>query len=111
MRNLQQAANLAPQEAWIQANLAWALGKSGNWQQAETAVAKALELDANCTFALGLQAWIAVTQQQWKPAIRAATQAIFKSKQTPSKNSQELHRWIYPYLIIETYIQCHLIYF
>jgi len=31
---------------------------------------------------LGLQAWIAVNQQQWKPAIRAARQAITKSKQT-----------------------------
>jgi len=100
LRQLQQAANLAPQETWIQANLAWALGKSGNWQQAEIAVAKALQIDSNCTYALGLQAWIAVNQQQWKPAIRAATQAIFKSKQAQSRNSQELKQWVYPYLIV-----------
>ncbi len=100
LKNLQKAANLLPQEVWIQANLAWALGKSGNWQQAEMVVNKALQLDANCMFALGLQAWIAVNQQQWKPAIRAATQAIFKSKQSHSKNSQELQIWVYPYLIV-----------
>lgn len=100
VKQLQQAANLAPQEAWIQANLAWALGKSGNWQQAETAVAKALQLDPNSTFALGLQAWIAVNQQQWKPAIRAARQAITKSKQTNSTSSQELQRWVYPCLTV-----------
>ncbi len=100
VRQLQQAANLSPQEAWIQANLAWALGKSGNWQQAEMAVNMALQLDSNATFALGLQAWIAVNQQQWKPAIRAARQAITKSKQTNVNNSQQLQRWIYPCLTI-----------
>lgn len=100
VRQLQQAANLAPQEAWVQANLAWSLGKTGNWQQAETAVAKALQLDPNSTFALGLQAWIAVNQQQWKPAIRAARQAITKSKQTDSNYSQELQRWVYPCLTV-----------
>ncbi|MBC1241623.1 serine/threonine-protein kinase [Nostoc sp. 2RC] len=100
LKNLQQAAQLAPHEVWIQANLAWALGKSDNWQQAEMTVNKALQLDANCTFALGLQAWIAVNQEQWKSGIRAATQAIFKSKQSSSRNSQELQYWIYPYLIV-----------
>ena len=98
--NLQQAVNLTPDEAWIQTNLAWALGKSGNWQQAEITLKKTLQLDANCTFALGLQAWIAVNQQQWKSGIRAATQSIFKSKQSSSRNSQELQRWVYPYLIV-----------
>ncbi|MDJ0676567.1 MAG: protein kinase [Calothrix sp. MO_167.B42] len=100
LTNLQKAANLASQEVWIQANLAWTLGKSGNWQQAEITVNQALKLDANCTFALGLQAWIAVNQQKWKLGIRAATQAVFKSKQSSSRNSQELQRWVYPYLII-----------
>ncbi|MEC4815445.1 MAG: tetratricopeptide repeat protein, partial [Scytonema sp. PMC 1069.18] len=99
LKNLQKAANLAPQEVWIQANLAWALGKLGHWVEAEVAVNKALQLDANCTFALGLQAWIAVSQKQWKFGIRAATQAIFKSKQSSSRNSQEIQRWVYPYLI------------
>jgi serine/threonine protein kinase len=100
VKQLQQAANLAPQEIWIQANLAWAWGKLGNWQQAEYAVSKALEIDSNCTFALGLQAWIYVNQRQWKRAITAATQAIFKSKQARSRESQELQQWVYPYLII-----------
>ncbi|EKE96701.1 kinase domain protein [Tolypothrix sp. PCC 7601] len=100
VKNLQQAAQLAPHEVWIQANLAWALGKSGNWQQAEITINKALQLDANCTFALGLQAWIAVNQAQWQLGIRAATQAIFKSKQSSSRNSQELQQWVYPYLIL-----------
>lgn len=99
VKYLQQAANLSSQEVWIQANLAWALGKSGNWQQAEIAVNKALSVDGNCTFALGLQAWIYIKQQQWKPAIRAATQAVFKLKQTPLINSKESQLWVYPYLI------------
>ncbi|BAY80451.1 serine/threonine protein kinase (plasmid) [Nostoc linckia NIES-25] len=98
--NLQKAANLAPHEVWIQANLAWAFGKSGNWVEAEKTVIEALKLNNNCTFALGLQAWIAVNQQQWKPAIRAATQAVFKLKTTPSNESRTLQRWIYPYLIV-----------
>ena len=100
LKNLQKAVNLSPQEIWILGNLAWALGKTGNWQQAELTVKKLLQLDANCTFALGLQAWISVNQQQWKLGISAATQAIFKSKQSDSRNSQELQRWVYPYLII-----------
>lgn len=99
MKNLQQAGKLAPQETWIQANLAWALGKCGNWEAAKIAVTQALKLDSNCTFALGLQAWIAVNQEEWKLAIRAATQAIFKSKENSSRNSQILQQWVYPYLI------------
>lgn len=97
---LQQAGNLSPNQSWIHANLAWALGKSGNWQQAETAVVRALQLDGNSTFALGLQAWIAVNQQQWKPAIRAARLAITQSKQANLNNSQELQRWVYPFLTV-----------
>ena len=38
-------------------------------------------------------------QQQYKPAIRAATQAIAKSKQNPSSDSTQLQYWVYPYLI------------
>lgn len=37
-KQLQQAVNLSPGESWMQANLAWAFGKLGKWQQAETAV-------------------------------------------------------------------------
>ncbi len=99
VKQLQQAANLCPQAAWIQANLAWALGKTGNWQQADNAATKSLQIDSNCTFTLGIQAWIAANQKQWKMAIRAATPAIFKSKQTPSANSQKLQLWVYPLLI------------
>ena len=98
-KQLQQAANLSPQAAWIQANLAWALGKTGNWQQAENAATKSLQIDRNCTFSLGIQAWIAANQKQWKTVIRAATPAIFKSKQTPSANSQTQQQWLYPLLI------------
>jgi eukaryotic-like serine/threonine-protein kinase len=100
VNQLQQAANLSPNEAWMQANLAWAFGKLGKWQQAETAVSKALQLDNNSAFALGLQAWIAVNQQQWKPAIRAARLAITKSKQTHTHQCQELQNWVYPCLTI-----------
>ena len=99
VKYLQQAAKFSPQEAWIQANFAWALGKTGNWQQAEIAATKAIKIDSNSIFALGIQAWIAVNQQQWKSAIRAATPAIFKSKQTPDPNSQKLQQWLYPCLI------------
>jgi serine/threonine protein kinase len=99
VKQLQQAAQLAPQQAWIQANLAWALGKTGSWQQAEMAATKALQLDGNCIFTLGVQAWIAAHQTQWKTAIRAATPVIFKSKQTPSADSQKLQQWVYPLLI------------
>lgn len=99
LQQLQQAAQLAPQFAWIQANLAWALGKNGNWPQAESAITNALNIDSNCTFSLGIQAWIAFNQQQYKPAIRAATQAIAKSKQNPSSDSTQLQYWVYPYLI------------
>jgi serine/threonine protein kinase len=99
VKQLQQAANLSPQAAWIQANLAWALGKTGNWQQAEIAAAKSLQINNNCTFTLGIQAWIAANQKHWKTAIRAATPAIFKSKQNPSANSQTLQQWVYPLLI------------
>lgn len=99
VKQLQKAANLSLQEAWIHANLAWSLGKTGNWQQAEITIAKSLKIDSNCTFALGLQAWIAANQKHWKVAIRAATPAIFKSKQTSSANSQKLQLWVYPLLI------------
>ncbi|CAD5989249.1 Serine/threonine-protein kinase PrkC [Planktothrix tepida] len=98
LRYLQTAANLSPYEAWIQANLAWALGKSNHWQQAETSINQAIQLDSESAFTLGLQAWISVNQQQWKPAIRYGRQAIFKSKQ--SNQSQQLQRWVYPCLIV-----------
>jgi eukaryotic-like serine/threonine-protein kinase len=98
LKHLQSAANFSPAEAWIQANLAWALGKCGKWQQAEIAANRAVELDDRCLFAKGLQAWIAVNQLQWKGAIRYGRSAIFQSKQ--SSNEQQLHNWVYPCLVI-----------
>lgn len=56
VKQLQQAINLSPDQSWMQANLAWAFGKLAKWQEAETAVSKALQIDCNSTFALGLQA-------------------------------------------------------
>ena len=99
-QNLEQAARLSPQEAWIQANLAWALGKSGNWQQAETTVTKALQLDSNCTFTLGLRAWIAAHRQQWQPVVGAATKAILNAQQSPCTQTVGIQGWVYPYLIV-----------
>lgn len=99
VKHLQQAANLAPQEAWIQTNLAWALAKTGNWQTADFTIAQSLQLQQS-SFALGLQSWIAVSQQNYRPAIRSARQAIFKAKQTPTQSTQELLGWVYPCLAI-----------
>ena len=100
VKQLQQAAKLSPREVWIQANLAWALGKTGNWQQAEVAVSHALIVDNNCTFALGLKAWIAANQQQWKTVRMNATPAIFKSKQNSLQEYKKLQQWLSPLLII-----------
>jgi serine/threonine protein kinase len=96
---LKKAANLAPQEAWIQANLAWALGKCCHWSEATKAVNQALELNNNCAFSLGLQAWININQGEYKQAVKPASQAIFKSKNNISPISQEIKKWVYPYLI------------
>ena len=100
VKNLQQATNLSPQLGWIQANFAWALGKTGNWQKASESVSVALQLDSDNPFTLGLQAWIAGNQQDWKPAIRSARQAIYKAKQTNYSNLQKLQEWVYPCLIL-----------
>jgi eukaryotic-like serine/threonine-protein kinase len=97
---LQQAVGLSPQLGWIQANLAWALGKTGNWQKAEEAVLIASQLDSENPFVLGLQAWIAGNQQNWKPAIRSARQAIYKAKQINYPHLQKLQEWVYPCLML-----------
>jgi eukaryotic-like serine/threonine-protein kinase len=99
VQHLQRAAQLAPPSVWIQANLAWALGKTNNWSQAELAIATALNIDPHSTFTLGIRGWIAFNQQQYKPAISAATQAITKSKQNPSPENKQIQYWVYPYLI------------
>jgi eukaryotic-like serine/threonine-protein kinase len=98
-QHLQQAAQLSPSSAWIHTNLSWALGKIGNWQLAESIISIALNLNNNCAFALGLQAWITFNQQQYKSAIRSATQAITRTKQAPSFASTQIQYWVYPYLI------------
>ncbi len=118
VRQLQQAANLLSHESWVQANLAWALGKSGNWQQAESAIDRAIQIDRAILtdpaiqkdpkiqidpaspFVLGLKGWIAVNQKDYKPAIVHGRKAIFKSKEANSQGARELLHWVYPYLII-----------
>lgn len=112
VRQLQQAANLLSHESWVQANLAWALGKTGNWQQAESAIDRAIQIDQEgavepkikiqrtSAFALGLKGWIAVNKKDWKLTISHATPAITKSKQANSQGDRELLRWAYPCLII-----------
>lgn len=112
VRQLQQAANLLSHESWVQANLAWALGKTGNWQQAESAIDRAIQIDQEgavdpkikiqrtSPFVLGLKGWIAVNHKDWKLTISHATPAITKSKQSNSQGDRELLRWAYPCLII-----------
>lgn len=99
VKNLEKGVKLSPEQVWIQTNLAWALGNSGNLKMAENTVNQALQLQPDCTFALGLQAWIYIQQQQWKLAIRAATQGIFKSQQIQNNNHDHLP-WLYPHLIL-----------
>jgi eukaryotic-like serine/threonine-protein kinase len=103
VKQLQQAANLAPTEAWIHANLAWALGMLRQWQQAEKAVEQALQCDEQQVFALGLKAWIAVQQQKWKPAISAARKSLTQSRQSDPQDTARLQQWIYPCLAIALY--------
>ncbi|MBE9236702.1 protein kinase [Anabaena aphanizomenioides LEGE 00250] len=112
VKNLQIAVNLSPNEAWIQANYAWALAKSGNLAAAEKTIDTVLKIQPDCTFALSLQSWIYVQQQQWKLAIRKATQAIFKLNNQVNNQVQNqlnhhekqlqtnLQNSLYPYLII-----------
>lgn len=103
VKNLEKGAKLSPEQVWIQINLAWALGKAGNLKMAENTVNQALQLQPDCTFALSLQAWIYIQQQQWKLAIRAATQGIFKSQQIQNNNYHNNYDhlpWLYPYLIL-----------
>lgn len=100
VKYLEKAANLSPQEIWIQSNLAWALAKCDNWQKAENIINQVLLLDGNCIFALSFQAWIYTKQKQWKAAVRSGSQAIFKLKQKPLSNSEATILWVYPYLIM-----------
>ncbi|BAQ64814.1 protein kinase domain-containing protein [Geminocystis sp. NIES-3709] len=98
--DLQKASQLASQQSWIKSNLAWGLGKLGKYQEAEKVINEALSLDSNCTFSLGVKAWILAQQGQWKATIPPATQAIFKCKQSNSNKSKQVQEWIYPILIL-----------
>ena len=100
LKQLQQAANLVPGEAWIYANLAWALGMLRQWHQAEKVVDQALQNDDQQAFALGLKAWISVHQQNWKPAISAARKSLTQLKQSNLRDNLRLQQWIYPCLIL-----------
>ncbi len=66
----------------------------GNWQQAQTTINKAISLDPKSTFALSLQAWIAINRKQWKEGMFLATKAI--SNLNNSSQNQEMLSWIYP---------------
>lgn len=98
LNHLQTAANLSPSESWIQANLAWALGKCDRWSEAETAATRAIELDNQSLFAMGLQAWIAANQQQWKSTIRYGRSTLSKSKQL--NHRQDVRIWVYSCLLV-----------
>ena len=103
VKNLQKAAGLSPDQVWILANYAWALGKVGKWGEAEKTIQIALNFDNNCSFALAIQAWILFQQQKYKPqqlnepgVIPSATKAI---AQANGSEAIALKRWLYPYLI------------
>ena len=101
IHNLKKADNLCPNQTWILANYAWALGKVDNWQQASLEIQKALNLDKNCAFALGIQAWILFQKQQYKPQqlnAPAVIPCITKALSLPNI-SLNLRKWLYPYLI------------
>ncbi|NMG59538.1 serine/threonine-protein kinase [Geitlerinema sp. P-1104] len=96
---LQQGVRLSSKEAWMHANLAWALGKQGDWPAAETSIQQALQLNPDCTFSLGVKAWINFHQRQWKAVVRAGSQGMFKSQQRPKEVEIRLKSWVYPLVI------------
>ncbi|BAZ88999.1 serine/threonine protein kinase [Raphidiopsis curvata NIES-932] len=105
--NLQKGANLSPDQLWIKTNLAWALAKSGSLTAAKTIIDKVLQIESDSIFALTLQAWILLQQQEWKLVIRTSSQALFKLQnklQTQLANlnddEQELQSTLYTYLIM-----------
>ncbi len=99
--HLQQAARLNPGQVWILANWAWALGKLGQWTTSAQVVDKALQLEPNCAFALGIQAWIAFQHKKYKAQVSneaAVIPCVIKAlAQNPP---QELQQWLYPYLFV-----------
>jgi serine/threonine protein kinase len=97
---LQTASSLTVAEPWIFANLSWALGMLGKWQQAETVIDQALQINSKLTFALGVQSWIYAQQRKWKFSVRSAQMSIFISKQVNSTQDLHLQEWVYPCLLI-----------
>jgi eukaryotic-like serine/threonine-protein kinase len=100
VQNLQKADQLYPQLAWIKSNLAWALGKTGDWAQADMTSQQAIQMNSNCLFTKGLQAWIALNQKNYKAAIRFSTPVISQIKQAPNPKAIQIQYWLYPYLIV-----------
>lgn len=94
---LKQATQISPREGWLQANLAWAAGKLGEWTLASQAIEQAMALEKT-PFILSMGAWIAFAQKQWKNTIRFARPAIFQAKQ--QHYNPETYSWLYPYLAI-----------
>jgi tetratricopeptide (TPR) repeat protein len=72
----------------------------GKWQQAETVIDQALQINSKLTFALGVQAWIYAQQRKWKFSVRSAQMSIFISKQVNSTQDLHLQEWVYPCLLI-----------
>jgi serine/threonine protein kinase len=94
---LKQATQISPREGWLQANLAWAAGKLGQWTLASQAIEQAMALEKT-PFILSMGAWIAFAQKQWKNTIRFARPAIFQAKQ--QHYNPDTYSWLYPYLAI-----------
>lgn len=100
VQSLRQGVAFAPQQAWIHANLAWALGKLGEWQQAKTEIEQSLALESQSVFALGVKAWIAANQQEWRMVIPSVRRAITKSKTSTLELDKQYQHWLYPCLLI-----------
>jgi eukaryotic-like serine/threonine-protein kinase len=94
VRYLQQAISLPPPAAWIYANLAWALGKVGDWNQALNMADRGLKLDNNSPFILGILAWINLASDRPKLTIRYARMAIYKTQQSQIQDV-EYKEWFY----------------
>ncbi|QUS60494.1 serine/threonine-protein kinase [Synechocystis sp. PCC 7338] len=94
---LKQATQISPREGWLQANLAWAAGKLGQWSLASQAIEQAMDLEKT-PFILSIGAWVAFEQKQWKNTIRFARPAIFQARQ--EHYSPKTYSWLYPHLAI-----------
>lgn len=100
IKHLHRAALQAPDQAWIQANLAWAYSLVENRSEAEAALATALQLDQNLPFALGLKAWLAAQKQDWQTTLQSARRSLWLLRTAPAAEREPLQQWIYPCLAI-----------